>query len=201
MPDAGAGCRRSNAPKSPDGAAWVTVVDWPKAMEPRVKYRKCLLVAACLSLAGTPVASRADESTTTSAAAAHADPTAKLPADLSGHKRVGKASIYAKRLAGHKMADGAPLQIDSDNAASKTLPIGTTAKVTNVETGASAVVKIEDRGPYVKGRIVDLSPSTAHKIGIDSKDGVATVTVEPITVPLPSGEIKQGVAAKESGNH
>jgi rare lipoprotein A len=124
----------------------------------------------------------------------------KSPADLSGHKRVGKASIYAKRFAGHKMADGERMQIDGDNAASKTLPIGTTAKVTNVETGASAVVKIEDRGPHIKGRIVDLSPSTAHKIGIDSKDGVGKVSVEPIEVPLPNGELKAGVAAHDPAN-
>jgi rare lipoprotein A len=87
-----------------------------------------------------------------------------------------------------------------NNAASKTLPIGTTAKVTNMETGASAVVKIEDRGPYVKGRIVDLSPSTARKIGVDAKDGVAKVSVEPIAVPLPNGDVKPGVAAPEQAN-
>ena len=124
-----------------------------------------------------------------------------MPADLSGHKRIGKATIYAKRFAGHKMADGAVMRAEGDNAASKTLPIGTTAKVTNLETGASAVVKIEDRGPYVKGRIVDLSPSTARKIGIDSKEGVAKVSVEPIAVPLPNGEIKPGVAAHDPANH
>lgn len=52
--------------------------------------------------------------------------------------------------------------------------------------GSHEDVKIEDRGPYVKGRIVDLSPSTAQKIGIDSKGGVAKVSVEPIAVPLPT---------------
>jgi peptidoglycan lytic transglycosylase len=133
--------------------------------------------------------------------APHDDKADRSPADLSGHKRVGNASVYAKRLAGHKMADGAPMQVQGDNAASKTLPIGTTAKVTNVETGASAVVKIEDRGPYVKGRIVDLSPSTAQKIGIDSKEGIAKVSVEPIAVPLPNGEVKAGVAAHDPANH
>lgn len=117
-----------------------------------------------------------------------------LAADLTGHKRVGKASFYAKKFAGQKMADGARMEPGGDNAASKTLPLGTTAKVTNVATGASAVVKIEDRGPYVKDRIVDLSPSTAQKIGIDPKDGTAKVSVEPIAVPLPNGGTKPGVA-------
>lgn len=81
------------------------------------------------------------------------------------------------------------------NAASRTLPLGTVAKVTNVATGKSATVKIEDRGPYIKGRIVDLSPSTARKIGITPHIGVAKVVVAPITVPLPDGRIKRGHAA------
>jgi rare lipoprotein A len=156
--------------------------------------------AALVLAAGTTFAP-ADEVPTHKVVAPHEDKTQRLPADLTGHKRVGKASIYAKRFAGHKMADGAAMRPQGDNAASKTLPLGTTAKVTNVETGASAVVKIEDRGPYVKGRIVDLSPSTAQKIGIDAKEGVAKVTVEPIAVPLPSGEIKPGAAALDPGNH
>ena len=161
------------------------------------------LLAAYVLLAGLTTSKLvlADEAPRSVVVAPHADKSDKPPADLSGRKRVGKASIYAKRFAGHKMADGERMQIHGDNAASKTLPIGTTAKVTNIETGASAVVKIEDRGPHVKGRIVDLSPSTAHKIGIDSKDGVAKVTVEPIEVPLPNGEIKAGVAAHDPANH
>ena len=129
--------------------------------------------------------------------APHEDKSEKLPADLTGHKRVGKASVYDKRLAGHKMANGKPMEPSDNNAASKTLPMGTTAKVTNMGTGKSAVVKITDRGPYVKGRILDVSPSTAQKIGVNAKDGVADVSVEPIAVPLPDGNVKSGVAARE----
>ncbi len=159
-----------------------------------------LAFAGCVALAigATPAAAAEMKP---KAVAPHEDKTEKLPADLTGRKRVGKASIYAKRFAGHKMTDGAPMRPQGDNAASKTLPLGTTAKVTNVETGASAVVKIEDRGPYIKGRIVDLSPSTAQKLDIDSKQGVAKVTVEPIAVPLPNGEVKPGVAAHDGANH
>jgi rare lipoprotein A len=74
------------------------------------------------------------------------------------------------------------------------LPLGTTAKVTNLETGKSAVVTIQDRGPYVEGRIVDLSPATAREIGITRRQGVAKVEVAPIAVPLPSGGVKYGAA-------
>jgi rare lipoprotein A len=124
--------------------------------------------------------------------------TAATPApDLTGHKRVGKASFYAQQFAGKPMADGAPMNPQGDNAASRTLPLGTTAKVTNVETGKTAVVTIEDRGPYVDGRLVDLSPGTAAKIGLTPRQGVAKVVVAPITVPLPDGRVKQGAAAHE----
>ena len=116
--------------------------------------------------------------------------------DRTGHKRVGVASFYAEEFAGKKMADGALMDPHSDNAASRTLPLGTTAKVTNVGTGQTAVVKIEDRGPYVQGRIVDLSPSTAQKIGIQRSMGVAKVEVTPISVPLPDGSRKAGDGAK-----
>jgi rare lipoprotein A len=95
------------------------------------------------------------------------------------------------------MANGAPMDPKGDNAASRTLPLGTTAKVTNVETGKTAVVTIEDRGPYVDGRVVDLSPGTAAKIGLTPRKGVTKVVVAPITVPLPDGKVKVGAAAHE----
>jgi rare lipoprotein A len=121
-------------------------------------------------------------------------PVARTPLDRSGRKRVGKASFYAKRFAGKKMADGHAMNPQEDGAASKTLPLGTTAKVTNLATGQSAVVTITDRGPYVPGRIVDLTPSTAAKIGIPANAGVAKVEVTPIAVPLQDGGIKAGAA-------
>jgi len=89
------------------------------------------------------------------------------------------------------MANGVPMDPHGDNAASRTLPLGTIAKVTNLESGKSAVVKIEDRGPYVKGRIVDLSPTTARRIGITRRQGISRVVVAPIAVPLPDGRVKR----------
>jgi len=100
-----------------------------------------------------------------------------------GRKQVGTASVYARKLAGRKMADGAHLDPSAPVAASKTLPLGTEAKVTNLKTGRSTRVTIEDRGPYVKGRIVDLSPAAAAQIGITPKEGVAKVEVAPVREP------------------
>jgi rare lipoprotein A len=128
----------------------------------------------------------------------HEPVVAHPPLDRSGHTRRGKASFYAQEFSGRKMADGTVMRPQSDNAASKTLPLGTTAKVTNLETGQSAVVTIRDRGPYIRGRIVDLSPSTAKNIGIDHKNGVAKVKVAPIEVPLPDGGVKLGAAVTDA---
>jgi rare lipoprotein A len=126
--------------------------------------------------------------------AARAVPEAIPDPDLSGRARFGKASFYAIIFAGRKMADGTPMRPLADNAASKTLPLGTIARVTNLETGMSAVVTIRDRGPFVIGRIVDLSPGTARKIGLD-RTGIAEVVVIPIAVPMPDGGFKPGEAA------
>lgn len=118
--------------------------------------------------------------------------------DFSAHARTGVASFYASQFFWRRMADGAPMDPHGNNAASRTLPLGTVARVTDVETGRSAIVKIEDRGPYVGGRIVDLSPTTARKIGITARQGLARVVVKPIAVPLPGGGMKLDTDAQES---
>lgn len=110
--------------------------------------------------------------------------------DLSARARRGDASYYARQFFGKPMANGAPMNPRGNNAASRTLPLGTVARVTDLATGKSAIVRIADRGPYIKGRIVDLSPATARKIGITRRIGVAKVVVAPIAVPLPDGRIK-----------
>ena len=155
----------------------------------------CLIaVAACLWTATADAASVAPPALSASAAAMRPAQGAKL--DLSGRKRVGKASFYGRGFHGRKMADGTHMDPHVGNAASKTLPLGTKAKVTNLETGQSAVVTIQDRGPYVHDRIVDLSPATAQQVGLDKKQGLAQVEVAPISVPQPDGSVKPGAAAK-----
>lgn len=122
----------------------------------------------------------------------------KTALDHSGKARRGKASYYGGKFKGKKMADGTPMNPNANAAASKTLPLGTTARVTNLESGKSAVVSIRDRGPYVPGRIVDVTPKVAEKLDM-KEDGVAPVEVSPITVPQPDGSIKPGVGATGRG--
>ncbi len=160
----------------------------------------CVAVGAWTQLAGCSMNDTAEASVAPQAApqpAADPMPAAKPQADRSGHSRVGVASFYAESFFGRQMADGERMDPGGDNAASRTLPLGTTAKVTNLSTGQSAVVTIQDRGPYAKGRLVDLSPATARRIGISHRQGVARVRVSPIAVPLPDGRVKLGVAAND----
>ena len=112
--------------------------------------------------------------------------------DRASRKQTGKASYYADKFAGRKMADGTPMRLDSNSAAHRTLPLGSTARVTNMDTGESATVVIRDRGPHVAGRIIDLSPSTAMEIGITPRHGVGRVEVEPMTMPPMRGGGKMG---------
>jgi rare lipoprotein A len=144
-----------------------------------------LLFAAVCSVFGlTGLAqAHAPESAAGNASIQRGARVAKPQLDRSGRKRIGTASVYSRLLEGRKMADGVRMDPHDDNAASKTLPLGTKARVTNLETGRSATVTIQDRGPYVKARIVDLSPATAEKIGISPQQGVAKVEVAPIAVP------------------
>ncbi|MGZ3158631.1 MAG: septal ring lytic transglycosylase RlpA family protein [Burkholderiaceae bacterium] len=109
--------------------------------------------------------------------------------DRTGKARKGKASYYGREFYGKKMANGKPMNPQSNVAASKTLPLGTKAEVTNLETGKSAVVDVQDRGPYAKGRIVDVSPKVAEKLDIKEK-GVAPVEVKPIAIPPEDKSLK-----------
>jgi rare lipoprotein A len=157
--------------------------------------------AAALAAPAAPGAATAEARPDGNTAPKHGTPVAAKkprPLDLSGQRRVGKASFYARHFHGRKMADGQRMDPQDDNAASKTLPLGTRARVTNLETGQQAVVTIQDRGPHVKGRIIDLSPSTARQIGLERKRGLARVEVAPITVPLPNGQVKPGAAAERN---
>jgi len=124
-------------------------------------------------------------------------PAATSHIDSSGRKQRGRASFYAKRFSHRKMADGHLMSPNADVAASKNLPLGSVAAVTNLENGKTATVKIEDRGPYVRGRVVDLTPKAADQIDLN-RQGVTPVEVKPITLPQPDGGVKLGAGAAEA---
>jgi len=121
-------------------------------------------------------------------------PHGRAHVDVSGRTEKGKASFYGRRFANRKMADGRRMNPAADVAASKTLPLGSVAKITNLDNGKSATVKIEDRGPFVDGRVVDLAPTVAARLDI-GRQGAVQVEVKPITVPQPEGGVKLGSGA------
>ena len=122
---------------------------------------------------------------------------------LEAQTQRGKASYYSKSWTGRKTANGERLHHDSLTCAHKTYPFGTLLKVTNPANGLSVIVKVTDRGPYGRGRVVDLSVRAAKELGILSQ-GIAPVvverydnsiipfmnclssTLEPMRVPTPS---------------
>jgi len=117
--------------------------------------------------------------------------------DRSGRKERGKASVYAHHFVNRKMANGRRLNPNSNVAASKSLPLGTVAEVTNLENGRKSTVRVEDRGPYVDGRIVDLTPKVAGQLGL-KEPSVTPVEVRPITVPQLDGAVKLGAGAADA---
>lgn len=91
--------------------------------------------------------------------------------------QTGKASFYADKFEGHPTASGEKYKHSKLTAAHKTLPFGTRVKVTNLANSQSVEVVINDRGPYVDGRIIDLSKSAAEKLGFINQ-GIAEVQLE-----------------------
>jgi rare lipoprotein A len=99
----------------------------------------------------------------------------------SGHGgQDGLASYYADSYDGRKTASGERFDIAAFTAAHRTLPFGTRVRVTNQDNGKSVVVRITDRGPFVKGRVIDLSPAAAKKIDMIHA-GVVPVKLEVLS--------------------
>jgi len=93
------------------------------------------------------------------------------------YSQEGTASFYADKFEGRKTASGEKYKHSRLTAAHKTLPFGTILKVTNIENKKSVQVKVNDRGPFVEGRIIDLSKSAAEQLGFINK-GLAEVKIE-----------------------
>src|SRR5882724_4185021 len=96
----------------------------------------------------------------------------------------GLASWYGPPYHNRKASNGEIFDMNAMTAASLTLPLGTIVRVTNIKTGDSALVRINDRGPFVAGRILDLSMAAAKKIGL-WRDGVAEIKLDVLKSPAP----------------
>jgi len=103
------------------------------------------------------------------------------------YKARGIATWYGRRYHGKQTSSGEPYDMYAMTAAHTTLPLPSYARVTNLKNGRSVVVRVNDRGPFVEGRIIDLSYTAAHKLGVLA-GGNAMVEVEAI-IPGSSGKI------------
>lgn len=107
-----------------------------------------------------------------------------------GYKEQGIASWYGKKFHGKLTSNGEVYDMYAYSAAHKTLPLPSYAKVTNLENGKQVVVRINDRGPFVKNRLIDLSYTAAEKIGMIGP-GTARVEVETIAFDR-AGKLYEG---------
>lgn len=143
-----------------------------------------LLLAGC----ATPHATQSDAAPAATSTTGKAAGKRKGPGPVIAHereprpvpnqrRRVGEATYYAPYFEGRLTASGEPYDGRAMTAAHKTLPFGTRVKVTHLSTGDSAIVRINDRGPFVPGRIIDLSQRAAEKLGLID-DGTADVQLQ-----------------------
>ena len=98
---------------------------------------------------------------------------------LHAQTQTGKASYYAKKFEGRRTASGERLHPYSMTCAHRFYPFGTMLRVTNLSNGKVVIVRVTDRGPYARGRVIDLSRRAAQLLGMIMQ-GIATVKVEVI---------------------
>jgi rare lipoprotein A len=129
-----------------------------------------VLLAGCSTITAPAVSS--------TGAANYVQPLRPSRSAPAAHKSsaIVTASRYSADLAGHCTSNGERYSPNSLTAASRSLPMGSTVKLTNVDTGNSVNVRINDRGPYVRGRSLDLSTRAAHDIGLGDR-GLAKVKI------------------------
>jgi rare lipoprotein A len=99
-----------------------------------------------------------------------------------GYRETAVASWYGQAFQGRRTSSGEPYDMYQMTAAHKTLPIPTYVRVTNLENGRSVVVRVNDRGPFIAGRIIDLSLVAAQKLDM-VRDGTARVEVVALDPP------------------
>jgi rare lipoprotein A len=116
----------------------------------------------------------------------HRDPHVAHAASAKGHvsrfRQLGLASWYGRGFHGHRTASGEHYDMYAMTAAHRTLPLGSYVRVTSLASARSVVVRINDRGPYARGRVIDLSYGAAVALGMH-RAGVTKVAVERVDKP------------------
>ncbi len=113
--------------------------------------------------------------------------------DSDGFVEFGKASWYGKKFHGRPTSSGEKYNMYKKSAAHKTLPLGTYVRVTNISSKKAITVRINDRGPFVKGRVIDLSYAAGKEIGLI---GPGVVDVKVVALGKKIGELKSTTGTK-----
>ncbi|MFD2514120.1 septal ring lytic transglycosylase RlpA family protein [Pontibacter locisalis] len=114
--------------------------------------------------------------------------------------QTGEASWYGSRYHGRKTSSGEPFNKNDMTAAHKTLPFGTKVKVTNLDNDESVIVRINDRGPFVGDRIIDVSEAAARKLQFRGK-GIGNVKVEILELPGDYASTDAGFFTIQTGTY
>lgn len=136
---------------------------------PRYAILAGAVLAALLGVSSTP--------------AGNAEPSAKQPSAAQPQHhwyQIGRASWYGKLFQGHETASGEDYDMNAMTCAHRSLPMGSLVKVTNLRNHKSVIVRVNDRGPVPRSRVIDLSYAAAHFLGLGSR-GTAPVKLELIT--------------------
>lgn len=118
--------------------------------------------------------------------------------EFSAHRKQGTASWYGRKFHGQRTWSGEIYDMYAMTAAHPTLPLPSYARVTNLHNGKTVVVRINDRGPFSSGRMMDLSFAAAHKLGF-AETGIAAVEVDSIVLAPPAPAPVPATAAAEPG--
>jgi rare lipoprotein A len=120
-----------------------------------------------------------------------------VPLRADDDDQIGMASWYGEHWQGRVTASGKPFDMSKLTAAHRTLPLNTKVRVKNLQTGKSVEVTINDRGPYINGRTIDLSKAAARLLGM-VKEGLAPVEITTIELPtLPSSASSPKIASAD----
>jgi rare lipoprotein A len=120
--------------------------------------------------------------------------------DVASFHQNGRASWYGRAFHGHRTASGERFNMEALTAAHRTLPLGSYVRVTVPFTKKSVVVKINDRGPFARGRVIDLSYAAAKMLGVQ-RVGTASVKIEGLSMAEGRAEFAEQLAANSDSAH
>ena len=152
-----------------------------RSLRPLAHIVSVMVLVACAQIPPATESGAKPESQTPATAPAPPAPpvAAPSPETSTGWRQRGRVSLYGKDFAGKRTASGTPFDPQRLTMAHRTLPFGTVVRVTNLENRQSVEVVVNDRGPFVPGRIADLSEAAAHQLGM-VVDGVVDAMLEVI---------------------